>query len=159
MDSDHRRVIAQALKTKQWVLEGKDGQSHTVLLHLVTGKTVAAPSSSSDCNGIRNFVKEIEEISGVQLWNRSSRKPSRKPVATSGFRMYKTEFEHETGSRVDELVTAWHDNDRALQEIERKPHPSRRDICNARSHLGQLSEIGKQLKALHQPVPVREVSA
>lgn len=159
MKSDYRKVVSAALATGDWVDEGCNGRDHHVIRHK-SGRAVVFPSSPSDVNGIRNLAKDIERVSGVAVWNRgSSRRPSRKSFRGSGFHMLSTVSERETGSRVAELVTAWHANDRALQEIERMPEPSRRDICNARSHLGQLSEIAGQLKALHQPVPVREVFA
>lgn len=154
---DWRKLLAATLATGEWVDEGADGQGHGVIRHLPTGQTTtyARHGRSSDVNSVRNFAKDIERISGHQLWQRSSRKPSRKGNQGSGYHPTSSSAERIAAQRVEKLLAMWSELDRRLQECEREP--SRANAQAARTLLTQMAGVRRRLEELHHPAPTREV--
>lgn len=153
VDNDYRKAFTAAIASGMWVDEGFDSRGHRVVRHVKSGRTVAFPSTSSDVNGIRNFVKAIERHSGLRLWERGSRKPSRKVVRAPGFEMRQDGADRRYLSAVRRLVDEWHACDDRLQEIEAKP--ARRFIPEARQLISHMAELAEQIESNHHPKPTR----
>lgn len=153
---DWRKLLAATMATGEWVDEGADGQGHGVIRHLPTGQTTtyARHGRTSDVNSVRNFAKDIERISGHQLWQRSSRKPSRKGNQGSGYLPHPSVAERATAQRIQNLYAMWFELDRRLQQCEAQPN--RTNAHAARKLLAQMADIRHRLEDLHHPAPTRE---
>jgi len=102
--SAYRKIVEQVLASEDWVFDGIDGTGHARLRYVPTGETTTyAIHAESDRNSVRNTAKDIERISGMKVWERSSRKPSRKRPFVSGFNPRKSEMEQAVSEQVEAL--------------------------------------------------------
>jgi hypothetical protein len=156
--SAYRSIVEKALASREWVKDGIDGNNHGILRHLPTGKTVAYQlgfDSGRDRNAVRCTAKDIERISGLKVWERSSRKPSKgKRPAGSGYTPRKSAAEQSISAKVDQLLTDLHRVDAQLRAVDRS---SRAELKRAHRLAVRRIELADELAALHQPVPALEL--
>lgn len=152
-----RPLVERALATGEWEKIGTDGQNHAVLRHIPTGKTTAYATggdSCSDRNGVRNFANDVKKISGHNIWERSSRKPSRKKIEVSGYRPQQSDNEVKMCAEINRLCAELREVDK---QIARAPRETRQDAINFKGLLAWRIRVAGRLEQLHQPVPELKV--
>lgn len=153
--SAYRTIVEKALDSEEWEKAGIDGKNHGILRHIPTGETTTYAlgfDSGSDVNGVRNTAKDIEKISGVKVWVRGSRKPSKKRIRGSGYNPYAehSDLEESASKLIGTLLEELKQVDRALRSVDRT---SRAEFNRVQSLVAKRVDIAADLQRLHYPAP------
>lgn len=82
--SDTKRVLQAALDNG-WTFAGWSGTTHGAIEWPATGERVTFGTTPSDRNGWKKIASQIHRISGVEVWRRGNKKPSRKAPQLTGY--------------------------------------------------------------------------